>query len=134
MLKGLSTIRYHAADLEAAKSWYTEFLGIEPYFQVPGYLEFRLGPLQSELGIMQHPKPVAEGVVMYWAVDDLEQTVARLEELGATVKEPIRAFGDIGFRAAAVVDPFGNLIGVMENPHYESILQTVGNQVADAGA
>ena len=127
MLKGLSTIRYHAADLEAAKTWYSDFLGMEPYFQVPGYLEFRLGHLQSELGIMQHPEPVAEGVVMYWAVDNLEQTVARLEELGATVKEPIRAFGDNGFVAAAVVDPFGNLVGVMENPHYESILAEVAD-------
>ena len=134
MLKGLSTIRYHAADLEEAKAWYGELLGMDPYFQVPGYIEFRLGPLQSELGIMQFPEPVSDGVVMYWAVDDLEITVARLEELGATVKEPIRAFGDLGFRAAAVVDPFGNLLGVMENPHYESILAKVGDQVADAGA
>lgn len=134
MLKGLSTIRYHAADLEKAKAWYSELLGMEPYFQVPGYIEFRLGSLQSELGIMEYPEPVPEGVVMYWAVDDLEQTVERLEQLGATVKEPIRAFGDNGFRAASVVDPFGNLVGVMENPHYESILEKVGDQVADAGA
>ena len=134
MLKGLSTIRYHAPDLEKAKAWYSELLGMEPYFQVPGYIEFRLGSLQSELGIMEYPEPVPEGVVMYWAVDDLEQTVERLEQLGATVKEPIRAFGDNGFRAASVVDPFGNLVGVMENPHYESILEKVGDQVADAGA
>lgn len=134
MLKGLSTIRYHAADLEKARAWYSDFLEMEPYFQVPGYLEFRLGPLQSELGIMEYPEPVPEGVVMYWAVDNLEQTVERLEELGATVKEPIRAFGDLGFRAASVVDPFGNLVGVMENPHYESILEKVDDQVADAGA
>ena len=122
MLKGLSTIRYHAPDLDAAATWYTQLLGVEPYFKVPGYIEYRLGPLQSELGIMQHPEPVPEGVVMYWAVDNLEDTVARLEELGATVKEPIRNFGDLGFRAAAVIDPFGNLVGVMENPHYEQIL------------
>lgn len=131
MLKGLSTIRYHAADLEKAKAWYSDLLGMDPYFQVPGYIEFRLGPLQSELGIMEYPEPVSEGVVMYWAVDDLEQTVARLEELGATVKEPIWAIGDQGFRVAAVVDPFGNLVGVMENPHYESVLHQVEDQSAE---
>lgn len=131
MLKGLSTIRYHAADLEAAKSWYSELLGIEPYFQVPGYIEFRVGSLQSELGIMERPETSSDGVVMYWAVDDLDKTVARLEELGATVKEPIWDIGDQGFRVAAVVDPFGNLLGVMENPHYESILQQVKDQSAE---
>jgi hypothetical protein len=29
-----------------------------------------------------------------------------------------------GFRTASVVDPFGNLIGIMNNPHY---LQTLAN-------
>jgi len=35
-LRGFTTISYWAADLEAAKQWYTELLGIEPYFQRHG--------------------------------------------------------------------------------------------------
>ena len=38
MLRGLTTISYFADDLDAAKAWYTELLGIEPYFEVPGRL------------------------------------------------------------------------------------------------
>src|SRR5690242_8732758 len=49
-LRGLTTINYWAADLEAAKQWYAELLGIEPYFHVPGYYEFRIGDYQHELG------------------------------------------------------------------------------------
>jgi hypothetical protein len=44
--------------------------------------------------------------------------VARLLELGATEFQPITPRGDMGFVTAAVVDPFGNILGVMYNPHY----------------
>ena len=32
MLRGLATVNFFAVDLEAAKRWYAELLGIEPYF------------------------------------------------------------------------------------------------------
>ncbi len=58
MLRGLATVSFYADDLAAAKAWYTELLGIEPYFERPGppeppaYYEFRLGDYQHELGII----------------------------------------------------------------------------------
>lgn len=51
-------------------------------------------------------------------VGEHECMVARLLELGATEFQPITARGDIGFVTASVVDPFGNILGVMYNPHY----------------
>ena len=54
---------------------------------------------------------------MHWHVDDLEGTLARLFELGATEYQPITPRGE-GFVTAAVVDPFGNVLGIMRNPHY----------------
>jgi hypothetical protein len=35
MLRGFATISYWADDLEAAENWYTDLLGIEPYFVRP---------------------------------------------------------------------------------------------------
>lgn len=52
MLRGFATINFWADDLEAAKAWYTELLGIAPYFERPGYAEFRIGDYQHELGIV----------------------------------------------------------------------------------
>jgi predicted enzyme related to lactoylglutathione lyase len=54
-------------------------------------------------------------------VDDLEKTLARLIELGATQLQGITPRGE-GFVTASVVDPFGNVIGVMTNPHYLAVL------------
>ncbi len=49
ILRGIATISFWASDMDAAKKWYTELLGIAPYFERPGtdgrlaYMEFRLG-------------------------------------------------------------------------------------------
>src|SRR5437660_12616852 len=123
MLRGLSTVSFYAEDLEAAKRWYTEVLGIEPYFNRPGYVEWRLGDFQHELGIIDAkyaPDGWASGPageIVYWHVDDLDATLARLRELGASEHQAVREHG-VGFVTASVVDPFGNILGLMFNQHY----------------
>jgi predicted enzyme related to lactoylglutathione lyase len=62
---------------------------------------------------------------MHWHVDDLEATVERLLSMGAEQYEPITPRGDQGFVTASVVDPFGNVLGVMSNPHYLDVLASV---------
>ncbi|MEV4149964.1 VOC family protein [Amycolatopsis sp. NPDC049691] len=127
MLRGMATVTYYAEDHEAAKAWYTEFLGMAPYYAVPGYFEFRIGDYQHELGIIDAryaPGKQNEpgGEIVRWHVDDLEATLARLLELGAKEFEPITERGP-GFVTATVVDPFGNLLGIMTNVHYLAVLK-----------
>ena len=132
MLRGLTTVRFHTTDLAAAKRWYTELLGIEPYFDRPEYAEFRLGDYQHELGLLDSrymrdlgaPDSSATGpagAVVYWHVDDVPETLDRLLSMGAKQHEPPRDFGE-GFIGASVVDPFGNILGIMYNPHYLEVL------------
>jgi predicted enzyme related to lactoylglutathione lyase len=128
-LRGFATISYWADDVPAAAAWYTDLLGVEPYFRRNGpdgalaYAEYRIGDNEAELGLVSRAfappgQPTSPGgAVMYWHVDDLEVTLARLLELGATEYEPLTARGE-GFVTASVVDPFGNVLGVMYNPHY----------------
>ncbi|GAB3999526.1 VOC family protein [Glycomyces albus] len=130
-LRGVATVNYFAEDLEAAKAWYTELLGIEPYFEVPGgYIEFRIGDYQQELGIIQgsyakHDLAAGPaGAMLLWHVDDLDATIERLLSMGAEEYEPRIERGE-GFTTASVVDPFGNILGVMYNQHY---LDTLGGE------
>jgi len=130
-LRGLATISLYATDHAAAEKWYTEFLGVEPYFRMPGYTEFRIGDYQHELGIIDRrfapsgPGEVPAGVVAYWHVDDLPATFDRLITLGAKVYEPItdRSGGKGNFVTASVIDPFGNVLGIMTNKHYLEIAE-----------
>lgn len=127
MLQGMATVSYFADDLEAAKIWYAELLGVEPYFHRHGpdgnlaYTEFRIGEQQHELGLIDgayRPKPAPGtpgGVVLFWHVDDVSAALERLLEMGATVYEPRIERGE-GWVTASVVDPFGNILGVVHNP------------------
>ncbi len=132
MLRGLSTISFWADDVLAAQQWYSELLGIEPYFARPdaanpAYIEFRLGDYQHELGIIDRryaPKSATAapgGAVVYWHVDDINAAYNRLLAMGASEYEPITERGP-GFITASVIDPFGNILGIMYNAHYLEIL------------
>jgi predicted enzyme related to lactoylglutathione lyase len=135
MLKGFATVAYYAADLDAAETWYAEVLGTQAYFHVPGYVEFRVGDYEHELGIIDAryaPTLSTEpaGEIIQWHVEELETTFARLLELGATEYQGIVDRGH-GFRTAAVVDPFGNILGIMTNPHYIAVRKLVAPGSAD---
>ena len=132
MLRGLSTVSFFADDVMAARAWYAELLGIEPYFVrptegAPAYVEFRIGDYQHELGIIDRrfaPPGRADktaGAVPYWHVDDVQASYDRLVSMGATAyEEPVER--GPGFVTASVVDPFGNVLGVMYNKHYLEVL------------
>jgi predicted enzyme related to lactoylglutathione lyase len=126
-LHGIATMTLFAPDHEAAKKWYSELLGIAPYFEMPGYAEFRIGDYQHELGLIDSkytPKGAAAGpggAIVYWHVADVAATQAKLLSMGATEFEAITDRGH-GFVTASVLDPFGNILGVMYNPHYLDIL------------
>ena len=62
--------------------------------------------------------PGPGGAILLWHVDDIEAAFARLKELGAKEYDPITKRGETGFVTASVVDPFGNVLGIMYNPHY----------------
>jgi predicted enzyme related to lactoylglutathione lyase len=124
----MATVTYWAADHAAAKQWYTDLLGIEPYFERPGYAEFRIGDYQHELGLIDSryaPEGSATGpggAILYWHVDDVAATLERLLSMGAREYEALTHRGEAGFVTASVVDPFGNVLGVMYNPHYLEVL------------
>lgn len=129
MFRGFATISFYADDLAAARDWYTRLLGMEPYYAFPpppaspAYLEFRVGDDEDELGIINRryaPSGAANppgGAVMFWHVDELPATVEKLLVMGAIEYEPVTK-REAGFTTASVVDPFGNVLGVMHNPHY----------------
>lgn len=60
-------------------------------------------------------------VVAFWHIDDLKNYVEKLLDSGTTEYEKITESED-GFITASVIDPFGNILGIMNNPHYLEIL------------
>jgi hypothetical protein len=119
MILGLRTCGYNVPSdrLAEATEWYTRFAGILPYFQEPFYVGFNVGGF--ELGLLPDDKPGPGGSVAYWGTADIVAEVARLEGIGARVVSPVQDVGG-DIKVATVADPFGNLIGVIQNPHFDT--------------
>jgi predicted enzyme related to lactoylglutathione lyase len=117
MFLGLRTVIYHVPDLAQAKAWYTAAFGVAPYFDEPFYVGFDIGGF--ELGL--HPSTsgitVGNNAVAYWGVADIEDALRHLLERGAGLREPVQDVGG-DIKVAAVADPFGNVIGIIQNPHF----------------
>lgn len=94
-------------------------MGIEPYFDEPYYVGFNVGGY--ELGLQPaegDAAPGQGGTIAYWGVDDADAAVERLVRLGATPHEGVQDVGD-GIRLGTVLDPFGNVLGVIHTPNFE---------------
>lgn len=120
MFLGLMNATYQAKNLDAAKAWYVKALGVQPYFDQPFYVGFNVHGY--ELGLVPETtageKRVAAGVA-YWRVEDARAVYQRLIELGATSREPVQDVGG-DILVGTVHDPFGNVLGVIQNPHFKA--------------
>jgi len=116
MILGLRTAAYHVEDLERAKRWYTAILGHGPYFDEPFYVGYNVSGY--ELGLLPSESDKAESVTVYWGVENAEQSFQKLLELGGIRHEDVQDVGG-GIKVATVKDPFGNVFGIIENPHFK---------------
>ena len=117
MLLGLRSAFCYVDDIAAAKAWYSKVLGFPPYFDQPFYVGFNVGGY--ELGLSpqgEHGASRAYGA--YWGVKDVKAVYARLLELGAAPRGEIQDVGE-GILIADVLDPWGNVFGIIENPHFK---------------
>jgi len=116
MLLGLRTAIYPTPDLAAAKRWYAELLGQAPYFDEPFYVGFAVGGF--ELGLLPDGQPGTQGPQALWGVADIAAVYARLLAMGATTLDAVADVGG-GIQVAAVQDPFGNRLGLIQNPNFD---------------
>ncbi|MGV7210872.1 VOC family protein [Oxalobacteraceae bacterium A2-2] len=117
MIKGLRTTMYPVPDMEQGKAWYSQVFGVAPYFDQPYYIGFAVGGF--ELGLFPDGQPGPQGSRSYWGVDDIEAEVARIIALGATEFSAIQDVGD-GIKVAELNDPYGNVLGLIYNPHFKT--------------
>lgn len=118
MFQGLRTVAYQVEDIEEAKIWYIEATGIEPYYDEPFYVGFNIGGYELGLQPVERGQaPDAGRVVVYWGVPDVDVALAHLLAVGAQPNEAVQDVGG-GVRVATVRDPFGNVLGIIENPSF----------------
>ena len=88
---------------------------LSSFFDQPFYVGFSVGGF--EVGLDPDAKVGESGPLTYWGVENIEQTLVSLLALGARSHTPVQDVGD-DIRTAVVIDPFGNTLGIINNPHF----------------
>ena len=110
MIEGIRRVSLLVPDLAAGSGWYSEFLQTPPCLADEDSVSFFLDGYWLTLRAGQPP---ANGTVAYWAVDDIAAEFERALQLGAQPQAGVEVV-DRYTRQAGVVDPFGNIVGLIE--------------------
>ena len=114
---GLYTAIYQVKDIEKAKRWYSSFLGQPPYFDGSFYVGYNVAGYELGLMPVADAKNKTNGCVAYWGVKNIETAAAELQSKGHKFFENITDVGG-GIKTASLLDADGNIIGLIENPHF----------------
>ena len=115
---GLRTVIYKVDDLQKAKKWYSKILDQPPYFDEPFYVGFNVSGYELGLQPTENQNSTGNNEVVYWGVQNIQETYERLLKLGAkSYKQPENVGGEI--MTATVKDPWDNLFGIIYNPNFK---------------
>ena len=100
---------YEVSDLDKAKAFYGEVLGMEKIFEMPGWAEF--APVKDSPGIGLALRPAAPsrtgGATVVLRVEDIYAAKKELVEKGVEFSGEIEKYPGV-VRLALFRDPFGN--------------------------
>jgi catechol 2,3-dioxygenase-like lactoylglutathione lyase family enzyme len=114
-LNGLRTLIHPVDDLDAAKAWWTDYLGFPPYFDEPFYVGFEVAGY--ELGLSPGESP-DDGAFTYWGVEDVQAAVDAAVAAGSAIVEEPHEVGE-GIVTGAVRTPHTGIVGFIYNPHFK---------------
>ncbi len=112
-MKDVSLIIYTTADMAAAKRFFRELIGADPYADSPQYVGYKSGDM--EIGLVPKPSKGEPGTLAYWTVSDIAASVQGLVAAGGTVVQDPTDVG-YGLLVASVREPNGSIVGLRQFP------------------
>ena len=118
MIQGVRTVIYYVKDLVGAKAWYADVFGKPPYFDESFYVGFNIEGFEFGLKPDSKGENFDNNIVAYWGVKDANKVYNEMLTKGCIPNEPITDVGE-GILLGTVIDPAGNVFGIIENPHFK---------------
>jgi predicted enzyme related to lactoylglutathione lyase len=110
MANGIKVTIYPVKNIEEAKTFYSKFLGVEPYAESSYYVGFRVGDM--EIGLDPN---ATVGPIAYIEVTDIKSSLQAMVEVGAEIVQEAKDVGG-GMLIAQVKDANGNVVGFRQQP------------------
>ena len=112
----LAQVAIPVDDLERAKSFYGDILGLTHLFDAPpGLAFFQCGDTRLMLSRPEGPE-TAGSSILYYGVDDVEAAYAELRGKGVAFDEPPRRIAEVDGKPVDLAicrDSEGNLLGLI---------------------
>ena len=112
LIRKVDSIQFYTPDLEAALAFYRDKLGHELIWRTDQAAGLRLPESEAEI-VLQTTRSEPEVDLTVASVDEAARVIERLG--GEVVVQPFDI--QIG-RCVVVKDPWGNLFGIIYNPHF----------------
>ena len=113
-MSDVSLIVYQAADMTAAKRFFRELIGSDPYADSPYYTGFK-NTEGMEIGLVPQGTNAGSGGLAYWTVSDIAASVKALVNAGGAVVQDVTDVAQ-GLLVASVKDPNGAIVGLRQFP------------------
>ncbi len=106
---------YEVTDLEKAKAFYGETLGMEMSFEMPGWAEFKADKTGPSIGLaLRDSVSSGGGATIVLRVQDIHTAKADLIARGVKFDGEIEEYPGV-VRLALFRDPFGNRLQLAQN-------------------
>lgn len=108
MSKNISLLVYPVKDIEKAKVFYGQFLGVAPYVDSPYYVGYKIDNLEIGLDPNSEIGPIA-----YTDVANIKTSLTEMTNSGAEILQDVKDVG-YGLLIAHVKDTDGNVVGLRQ--------------------
>jgi methylmalonyl-CoA/ethylmalonyl-CoA epimerase len=114
--RGLMQVALTCRDLERAKSFYRDVLGLPFLFEVSNMAFFQLDGVRLMIGLEHTPDQPLGGSVLYFNAPDIDALGAGLEARGVTFTAPAHVLQRTDtheLKLRVFLDPDGNALALM---------------------
>jgi predicted enzyme related to lactoylglutathione lyase len=115
-IKEFTTIRLLANDVLKSRDWYQSLFEQMPIEDTKNFVSFKIAGINLEITLQDLKNPFSTGgSIGYWLVNDIEQVLERVRELGGELYRGPLKVPETNRNIMQIKDPFGNIIG-FESP------------------
>ena len=114
--RGLMQVALTCRDLDRAKAFYLDVLGLKLLFEVSGMAFFQLDGIRLMIGLEHSPNQPLGGSVLYFDAPDIDALGAGLEARGVAFTGPahvLQRTDSHELKLRTFLDPDGNALALM---------------------
>lgn len=112
------TIAYQVGDLEQALNWYGTVFSAKPKVRTEEFIAFDINGFELRLILTKETSKISDkSPMLYWAVEDIESVLESIIWIGVEYNENITR-GKDGKEQVSIIDPWGNIIGLISDPNF----------------